>query len=71
MNAYLQANIIRDVVVAASPNFPTVSTQLSSFQINTNLANTCNAYYTGDTINFYLAGGGCANTAFGDVVHHE
>jgi hypothetical protein len=71
VNAYLQSNIIRDVVVAASPNFPTVSTQLSSFQINTNLANTCNAYYTGDTINFYLAGGGCANTAFGDVVHHE
>ena len=71
VNAYLQANIIRDVVVAASPNFPTVSTQLSSFQINTNLANTCNAYYTGDTINFYVSGGGCANTAFGDVVHHE
>ncbi len=71
VNAYLQSNIIRDVVVAASPNFPTVSTQLSSFQINTNLANTCNAYYTGDTINFYVSGGGCANTAFGDVVHHE
>jgi hypothetical protein len=71
VNAYLQSNIIRDVVVAASPNFPTVSTQLSSFQINTNLADICNAYYTGDTINFYVSGGGCANTAFGDVVHHE
>jgi hypothetical protein len=71
VNAYIMANRSRDMVVAASPNFPTVSTQGSSFQVNCNLANTCNAYYTGDTINFYLAGGGCNNTAFGDVVGHE
>jgi hypothetical protein len=71
VNAYLQSNLIRDIVVAASPTFPTVSTQTSAFQINVNLAQTCNAYYTGDTINFYSAGGGCANTAFGDVVAHE
>ncbi len=71
VNAYIMANKSRDMVVAASPNFPTVSTQASSFQVNCNLANTCNAYYTGDTINFYLAGGGCNNTAFGDVVGHE
>jgi hypothetical protein len=71
VNAYLQSNIIRDIVVAASPSYPTVSTQAGSFQVNVNLANTCNAYYTGDTINFYSSGGGCANTAFGDVVAHE
>ncbi len=71
VNAYIMANKSRDMVVTASPNFPTVSTQASSFQVNCNLANTCNAYYTGDTINFYLAGGGCNNTAFGDVVGHE
>jgi len=71
VNAYLQSNIIRDIVVTASPSFPTVSTQGSSFQVNVNLAQTCNAYYTGDTINFYSAGGGCANTAFSDVVAHE
>jgi hypothetical protein len=36
-----------------------------------NIASTCNAYYTGNTINFYQAGGGCANTAFSTVVAHE
>jgi Zn-dependent metalloprotease len=65
------ANKTRDMVVAANSTFPTVATQASTFQVNCNLANTCNAYYTGNTINFYLAGGGCANTAFGDVVAHE
>jgi hypothetical protein len=71
VNAYLESNRIRDRLLASAPTFPTVSTQTSSFLINANLASTCNAYYTNSTINFYLSGGGCANTAFGDVVHHE
>jgi hypothetical protein len=36
-----------------------------------NINSTCNAYYTGGTINFYNAGGGCVNTAYSSVVHHE
>lgn len=36
-----------------------------------NIASTCNAYYTGNTINFYAAGGGCNNTGFSTVVAHE
>ncbi|MFY9341549.1 MAG: hypothetical protein WAT39_03610 [Planctomycetota bacterium] len=36
-----------------------------------NIASTCNAYYTNNTINFYAAGGGCSNTAFSTVVAHE
>ena len=36
-----------------------------------NIASTCNAFYTGNTINFYQAGGGCANTAFSTVISHE
>jgi hypothetical protein len=71
VNAYLHSNIIRDLVVRASPQFPTVSNQASSFIVNVNLANTCNAYYSGSSINFYASGGGCNNTAFGTVVHHE
>jgi Zn-dependent metalloprotease len=51
----------------------------NSAQLNTsdaivptvNIASTCNAYYTGNTINFYSAGGGCANTAFSTVIAHE
>jgi hypothetical protein len=43
----------------------------SSMAVTVNIASTCNAYYTGNTINFYQAGGGCANTAFSTVVSHE
>ncbi len=35
-----------------------------------NIANTCNAYYSNNTINFYQQGG-CANTAFSTVIAHE
>ena len=71
VNAYYMSNKMRDLAVAASPAFPSVSTQTSTFLINCNLASTCNAYYSGNTINFYIAGGGCAATSFGDVVAHE
>ncbi|MEI6474483.1 MAG: hypothetical protein WCO75_03730, partial [Planctomycetota bacterium] len=71
VNAYIMANKMRDILVAASPAYPTVSTQTNSFLVNCNLASTCNAYFSGNTINFYSAGGGCASTAFGDVVGHE
>jgi hypothetical protein len=50
------------------------STQLataSNVAVTVNIASTCNAYYTGNTINFYSAGGGCANTAFSTVISHE
>lgn len=70
VNAYIHANIVRDMVLAASPSFPSVSTQ-TNFPITVNIANTCNAYYSNSTINFYAAGGGCNNTAFSTVVHHE
>ena len=37
-----------------------------------NIASTCNAYWDGTGINFYLAGGGCPNTAsMPSVVYHE
>ncbi len=41
---------------------------------NVNLNQTCNAFYqpSNQTINFFLAGGGCINTAYsGSVVYHE
>jgi hypothetical protein len=36
-----------------------------------NIASTCNAFYSGNTINFYAAGGGCTNTASSSIVAHE
>jgi hypothetical protein len=38
---------------------------------NPNIASTCNAYYDGGSVNFYMPGGGCANTAYSSVVLHE
>ncbi|RMF83595.1 MAG: hypothetical protein D6744_04380, partial [Planctomycetota bacterium] len=70
VDAYLQANIVRDFTLAANPSYPGVSTQ-TDWPVNVNINDVCNAFYDGVSINFYLAGGGCNNTAFGDVVHHE
>jgi hypothetical protein len=70
VNAYYHANVIRDLVLEANPNYPVIAGQ-TAFQINTNIASTCNAFYDGNSINFYQSGGGCSNTAFATVVHHE
>jgi hypothetical protein len=43
----------------------------SNIGVQVNIASICNAYYTGNTINFYQAGGGCSNTAFSTVIAHE
>jgi hypothetical protein len=43
------------------------------FQVlsNVNLSSTCNAFFDGSSINFYLSGGGCPNSAYSTVVWHE
>lgn len=39
---------------------------------NVNLNQVCNAYFDGQSVNFFRAGGGCTNTGENDdVVHHE
>lgn len=39
---------------------------------NVNLSSTCNAYYDGSSVNFYVAGSGCNNTGrIKDVAFHE
>ena len=43
----------------------------TAFTVNVNIGSNCNAFYNGSSINFYTSGGGCNNTAFSDVVHHE
>jgi len=46
-------------------------TTASAIVPTVNIADTCNAYYSGNTINFYASGGGCNNTAFSTIVAHE
>jgi hypothetical protein len=70
VNAYRHANIVRDFALANNPSYPTIANQLN-FSINVQVSGSCNAFYNGSSINFYPAAGGCNNTAFSTVVHHE
>ena len=70
VNGYVQANVVRDYVLRYCPDYPTIWTQ-HNFNVNVNINDNCNAYYDGYSINFYTAGGGCPNTAFSTVIHHE
>jgi len=51
-------------------NSPQLATA-DAIAVTVNEANTCNAFYTGNSIHFFAAGGGCSNTAFSTVVAHE
>jgi hypothetical protein len=70
VNCYYHANICRDWVLDFEPSFPVIAGQ-TFFDINTNINDSCNAFYDGSSINFFRAGGGCNNTGFADVVYHE
>ena len=68
VNAMLQTSLIHSRVLEINPDYPQTGRQ---FQANVNINSACNAYYDGPSINFYRAGGGCVNTAYSTVVHHE
>ena len=70
VNAYYHSNIVRDWVVQYEPNFPVIANQ-TGFDVNTNINDSCNAFYNGVSINFFTSGSGCNNTSFADVVYHE
>ncbi|MCH7527310.1 MAG: hypothetical protein IID39_07730, partial [Planctomycetes bacterium] len=70
VNGYVEANVVRDAILEANPNYPTIANQ-TNFRVNVNINSTCNAFYDGVSINFYRAGGGCSNTAHTTIVHHE
>ncbi|MBD3170433.1 MAG: T9SS type A sorting domain-containing protein [candidate division Zixibacteria bacterium] len=69
VNGYLQANVVRDFVITYNPSYPGLDQ--NEFPVNVNLSSTCNAYYDYSSINFYASGGGCPNTAYGTIIHHE
>lgn len=59
---------LRDYIRAVNPGDATGDIDALS---NCNLAQTCNAYFNGSSVNFFSAGGGCVNTAYSTVVAHE
>jgi hypothetical protein len=67
-NAFNEVDHLRDWVRSVNSGDGTADIVA---QANTNLNQTCNAYYDGVSINFYAAGGGCPNTAYSTVVSHE
>lgn len=66
-NAFIHTNNIHNYIRDRA-NFTAIDTVMPA---NVNIASTCNAFYNGSSINFYQAGGGCANTAYSTVVTHE
>ncbi|HEY7688000.1 MAG TPA: hypothetical protein VH835_04885 [Dongiaceae bacterium] len=46
-------------------------TDLPNLITRTNINDTCNAFWNGNSINFFREGDGCPNTAYSDVVFHE
>ncbi len=70
VNAYYHANVVRDYTLTYNPAYPTIPSQ-HEWTVNVNLNDNCNAYYDYSSINFFTSGGGCPNTAFSTIVHHE
>ena len=62
---------VRSLLDMSVPTTVSAMNTISGISPRVNIASTCNAYYTGNTINFYNAGGSCANTAFSTVISHE
>ena len=67
-NAYVHVGKLRDWIRSVDPTDSTADFTAIS---NVNLNDTCNAFYNGSSVNFFLPGGGCVNTAYSTVVAHE
>jgi len=70
MNAYIHTVSTHNFMKDRQPGFTAIDLGI---ECNTNLTNTCNAFFSGAdlSINFFNAGGGCVNTAYTSVVAHE
>lgn len=69
VNGYFHANYIHEFWQSRMiPRIPGIDIPIPT---NVNENSTCNAFYTGNTIHFFRAGGGCRNTAYDTVIHHE
>ena len=68
VNGLIHTTIVHDFVKSISATYPGVDIQMPC---NVNVAGQANAYYSGNTINFYNAGGGYPNMCYSTVVYHE
>ncbi len=70
INCYFRSNEVRDFVLDFEPNFPVIANQLA-FDVNSNLNDSCNAFYNGSSINMFRNAGSCNSTSIPDVIYHE
>lgn len=70
VNGFLQTNVAHEFFKSRQPDFTRLDIQLDC---NVNIPSICNATFTpfGPAINFFNAGGGCVNTAYSSIIHHE
>ena len=68
VDGLVQVNAVHNFAKAINGAYPGIDISIPT---NVNINNSCNAFYSGSTVNFYRAGGGCPNTAYSSVVHHE
>ncbi|MBM90950.1 MAG: hypothetical protein CMJ35_04960 [Phycisphaerae bacterium] len=74
VNAYVEANRVRDMVLVANPAYPLIAGTSMDITVNrTDGFCPGNAWYDSveDSINFCLSGSSNPNTAWSSVVHHE
>jgi hypothetical protein len=68
-SGFYELNRIKEMARAQLPSNTWLQGRLTA---NMNINNTCNAFWNGSTVNFYRAGGGCANTGeIAGVFDHE
>lgn len=68
-SAYYHVNTVHDYMKTKFPSFTGMDNALPT---NVDVSGSCNAFYDGSSINFYLAGSGCTSYALvADVVYHE
>ena len=59
---------MRDWIRSINPSDSTGDFRATS---NNNISSTCNAFFNGNSVNFYQVGGGCNATSYSTVVAHE
>jgi hypothetical protein len=70
INAFVHVSLTHDFFKERTPGFSDLDTALVS---NVNILANCNAFFTpvGVSLNFFVQGGGCVNSAFSTVIAHE
>jgi len=69
LNAFIHTTIAKDFATVIAPDLTWVEQQ---FPVNVNANDSCNAFYDGQSINFFRESGQCNNTGrLADVVYHE